>query len=141
MAGAGITYELQGVRGFEEQLAQASSVMRRQCEIACQDTARLIANGARARAPRDTGDLQFAITFEGKGLNWRVGLRDGTIPSRGGSNTAHLNPWVYGVWYEYGFVTRNIRTTPYMRPAAEAQDAAHVARITAAVHVGLRKVA
>lgn len=141
MARVGALYELTGTRELEQALARASATVRARAAAASQETARAIARRARTGAPRDRGDLQANITFEGKGLSWRVGIADVSLPSRGGSNSAHQNPWVYGVWYEYGFVTRNIPTTPFMRPAADQEDAPHVARMEAAINDGLREVA
>lgn len=141
MARVGAFYEIKGTFEFERELAGLAADVRIRAERASEETARAIARRARAGAPRDRGDLQANITFEGKGLSWRVGIADVSLPSRGGQNSAHQNPWVYGVWYEYGFVTRNIRTTPYMRPAAEAEDAPHQARISAAVDGAVREAA
>lgn len=129
----GALYELKGTRELVDALEKVSGEARTRAGRASAETARLIARAARAGAPRDRGDLQANITYEGKGLSWRVGIADVTIPSRGGRNSAHLNPWVYGVWYEYGFVTRQIQTQPFMRPAADAQEGPHVARMEAAI--------
>jgi hypothetical protein len=60
-------------------------------------------------------------------------VEDKRVASRGGSNPAHLNPGVYGVWYEYGFVTRNIQARPFMRPAAQSEEMAHRLRLSRAL--------
>jgi hypothetical protein len=66
--------------------------------------------------PVDEGDLARAITSEGRGLRYRVGVEGGPVGSRTGS-AAHQNPALYGVWVEYGSVHNGPR--PFMRPAAE----------------------
>ena len=118
----GDLFALVGAAEFADDLKHAAGDLRTRAERHTRDTAIRIADRARVGAPRDRGDLQAAIGWDGSGLSYRVGIRDVTIPSRGG-NSAHQNPWVYGVWYEYGFVTRNISTQPFMRPAADAEDA------------------
>ena len=141
MAARFVEFDLVGARGFEQALERASAEVRRQCERVCQDTAFRIMHRAKALAPKDRGDLVRNISAQGKGLTWRVGILDVTLPSRGGSNSAHLNPWVYGVWYEYGFVTRKIQAQPFMRPAAEDEAPKHLDRLTEAVNGGLEKAA
>jgi hypothetical protein len=136
----GTLYEVPNLRGFQADLEQASDEIRRRCEIVTRDTAIRIAVRARALAPKDRGDLRANIVWEGKGLNYRVGINDVSIPSRGG-NSAHQNPWVYGVWYEYGFVHRNIKTTPFMRPAADAEVDTHVQRMSEALGNALKVAA
>lgn len=137
MARTGALYQLDGIRGFEADIQRASADMRAKLSSAASSTAIAIKNKAQALAPKDKGDLAANISFEGKGLNWIVGIRDVTLPSRGGKNTAHLNPWVYGVWYEFGFVTRKIQAQPYMRPAAESEDGAHRQRVESALRSSL----
>lgn len=132
MPARGVTYETLGISEFIKDLAAESPALTVELTKANRDTAVGVVFRARALAPRDTGDLQSAITFDGKGLNWRAGIDDRSYPSRGG-NTAHQNPWVYGVWYEMGFVTRKIARHQYMGPAADIEDPLHEARVTAAV--------
>ena len=141
MAARFVEFELVGLRGFEAVLERASDEVRRQCARVCQDTAFRVMHRAKALAPKDKGDLVRNISAQGKGLNWRVGILDVSLPSRGGSNTAHQNPWVYGSWYEYGFVTRKIQARPFMRPAAEAEEAHHADALADAVNGGLEKAA
>lgn len=140
MAARFVEFELVGSRGFEAAIERASDEVRRNCERVCQDTAFRVMHRAKALAPRDKGDLQRVIAVKGKGLNWRVGLLDVSLPSRGG-DTAHQHPWVYGVWYEYGFVTKRIQARPFMRPAAEAEADRHLEALSAAINAGLEKVA
>lgn len=140
MAASFVEFQLVGARGFESALEQASAEVRRSCERVCQDTAFRVMHRAKALAPRDKGDLQRVIAVKGKGLNWRVGLLDVAYPSRGG-DTAHQHPWVYGVWYEYGFVTKRIQARPFMRPAAEAEADGHLEALSQAVNSGLEKAA
>lgn len=135
-----VEFSLVGARGFESALERASLEVRRQCERVCQDTAFRIKHRAQTLAPRDRGDLVRAISAQGKGLNWKVGILDVALPSRGG-NSAHQHPWVYGVWYEYGFVTRKIQARPFIRPAAEAEAERHTEALTQAVNGGLQQVA
>ena len=40
--------------------------------------------------------------------------------------------------YEFGFKSKNIQTTPYMRPAADAEEPNHVERMEAAINAGLK---
>jgi hypothetical protein len=131
-------YELQGVRGIQDLVDRATKETKGKLERACRDTAIAVVTRAKANAPKDRGDLAASIASEGKGTNWRVGLLDRSIPSRGGSNSAHLNPSVYGVWYELGFVTRKIAQHKFMEPAIEAEAVAHQNRISAALIAGLR---
>lgn len=134
-------YQLDGARGFEADLEKASAEIRVQAERATRDTALAVRVRAQVNAPKDRGDLRANIAAQGKGLNWRVGILDVSIPSRGGHNTAHLNPWVYGVWYEYGFVTRKIAAQPFMGPAATAEEGPHVQRMDAALGRALPRAA
>lgn len=141
MARLGAFYELTAVRGFERALERASDAMRRRAEQVSRETAFNVQRRARALAPRDRGDLAAHIAVDGKGLNWRVGIVDTSLPSRGGRNTAHLNPWVYGTWYEYGFVTRKIARREFMGPASRAEAPRHQAALSAALSGALAEVA
>lgn len=138
MVRTGVLFEMSAARDFARDLEQASAAVKARAAAACGETSKAIATRAKSGAPKDRGDLQFFIVYEGKGLSWEVGIQDVNLPSRGGSNTAHQNPWVYGVWYEYGFVSRNIATRPYMRPAADAEQVPHLARMSEAVNEGLQ---
>lgn len=117
----GFSFELTGIRNLQAALERASQSVRAKVAAINEETARAIQARARANAPRDRGDLVRSIEVRGAGLNWRVGVVDARIPSRGGTNSAHLNPAVYGVWYEFGFVTRKIAAHPFMRPAVDAE--------------------
>jgi hypothetical protein len=138
-------FSLQGARGFEADLLNASKEMRIEVDAACRVTAYTVKRLAKAEADtfRDRGDLANAIAAEVvKPMNYRVGILDTTITSRGGRNSAHLNPWVYGQWYEYdSFVNRNIRAHPFIRPAAESQEEPHVQRIDQALGRSLQVAA
>jgi hypothetical protein len=118
---AGVTYSLTGLRSLTSILEVAPAVVREQIGRHNRDTIFAIARRAQADAPKDKGDLARSISVQGKGLNWRAGILDVSLPSRGGDNTAHLNPWVYGQWYEFGFVTRKIAAHPFMKPAVDAE--------------------
>lgn len=131
------TYVLVGAGAFAEDLQAASRDVQVAAARVVRDTAQAIASRARAAAPRDRGDLQATIGADGRGLTYRVGIRDVTIPSRGGTS-AHQTPWVYGVWYEYGFTTRRIPTRPFMRPAADAEDEPFTERMSALLRDAVR---
>ena len=116
------TYELIGLSTFVRDIQALAPEIRDRVEPVVQRTALEIQRDAQARAPRDKGDLASAIEAQGRGLSWRVGIVDRDIPARGGRNTAHRNPSVYGVWYEFGFVTRRIAKHEFMSPARDAAD-------------------
>lgn len=128
-------FTLSAQRGFEADLQNASKEIRTDVDIACRTTAFAVKNRAKAEAETfsDRGDLARSIAAQGKNMNYAVGILDVSLPSRGGRNTAHWNPWVYGTWYELGFASRNIAAHPFIRPAAEAEDEAHVQRVDAAL--------
>ena len=124
---------LQGVRGIQDLVERATARTKFELGHACRTTALAVAERAKQNTPKDRGDLAASIATDGKGTNYRVGLVDRNIMSRGGSNSAHLNPSVYGVWYELGFTTRKIDRHAFMSPAAEAEQDAHEQRISAAL--------
>src|SRR5262245_42331983 len=115
------TFELVGLPTFLRDVEGLSPEMRRRIAPVVRDSALFIQARARASAPVDRGDLRRAIEARGKDLTWRVGIVDIDIPSRGGRNSAHRNPSVYGVWYEFGFVHRLIKAHPFMGPAVRAE--------------------
>ena len=110
-----------GAIGVGRDLAALRDDVRQGLESLVAQSAVRVQQRAQARAPRDRGDLIRAIEARGRGLSWRVGITDASIPSRGGDHS-HQNPYVYGVWYELGFQTRGIPAHPYMRPAADAEE-------------------
>lgn len=126
----GVSFELTGLRDLQSLLENASAQTRAAVAKVNEDTAYAVQARARANAPKDRGDLARAIQVSGKGMTWRVGLQDARISSRGGRNSAHLNPSVYGVWIEYG--TRYYSKHPFMRPAADAEQARYETRVDAA---------
>lgn len=128
---------LQGVRGIQDLVERATTETKRGLERACRATANAVAARAKQGAPKDRDDLAASIVTDGKGTAFRVGLVDRNIPSRGGNNAAHLNPSVYGVWYEFGFNTRKIARHEFMYPAAEAEQDAHEQRIGAELNAAL----
>lgn len=128
---------LQGVRGIQDLVERATTQTKTELEKACRNTAQAVAARAKQAAPKDRGDLAASIATDGKGTSWRVGLIDRRIPSRGGDNSAHLNPSVYGVWYELGFTSRKIERHEFMSPSAEAEADAHERRISAALATSL----
>lgn len=129
-------FSVAGVNGLKDALERGGDNIKTRVGRACEQTAKRVQLRARAKAPRDKGDLIRAIQMAGKGLSWRVGVDNVTLALRGGSS-AHQNPSVYGVWYELGFVTRNIDAQPYMKPAAEDEEQGHVDRTEAAINSAL----
>lgn len=130
----GVQWSLEGGRALQSILEKATPLLRQQIGRANRETASAIQSRAQSNAPRRTGDLANNISSQplGRtGTGWSVGVLDVIIPSRGGRNSAHLNPSVYGVWYEFGFVTRKIAAHPFMRPAVDAERPAWDARMTA----------
>jgi hypothetical protein len=123
------SFSLQGFLGLQAVLAKCPDIVRLEVGAACHQTALAIQRRAVANAPKDRGDLARSIQIAGSKMNWRVGLVDQDLPLRGGRNSAHRNPSVYGVWYEYGFKTRNIARHPFMGPAANAERERHEERL------------
>jgi hypothetical protein len=130
------SFKLDGARGLQDALERGGENIKARVSRACEQTARNVQREARAHAPHDKYDLWRAIQVSGKGLSWRVGLDNVTLTMRGG-NSAHQNPSVYGVWYEYGFKTKDIDAVPYMKPAADSEEQAHVERTEAAINGAL----
>lgn len=127
--GSGTSYEILGIRGFEAALEKVSDAVRKRVGEANHATAWAIQAAARRNleSHRDKGDLIANIAVQGKGMNWRVGILEASIPSRGGDNSAHLNPWVYGLFLEFGFKTfEGIR---FMGRAVESEEAGHHVRV------------
>jgi hypothetical protein len=133
-------YRLDGVIGLEHALERGGDAIKRRVSVAVEQTARNVQRTARSLAPRREGDLINAIQVAGKGLNWRVGVDNVTLTRRGGTS-AHQNPSVYGVWYELGFVTRNIASHPFMKPAADSEEQAHVQRTEQAINAAIGEIA
>lgn len=138
MARRGVSFDVLGLSTLTVSLDTLRDGVRAQLSHVVGESARSIQNRAAFNAPRDRGDLADAIEAQGKGLNWRVGIVDQSIPSRGGRNTAHLNPWVYGVWYELGFKSRKIEAHPFMGPAVDAVEPVHNRKIDAVLDEALR---
>ncbi len=129
MAARGVSFELTGFVGFKAVLEHAADDVRAAVAKVNQETAYAIQARARANAPRDRGDLINSISVVGKGLTWRVGLADARLP-RGGRNSAHLNPAVYGRFIEYGTV--NYPRHPFMGPAVDAEQGRYETRLATA---------
>lgn len=126
----GVSFEVTGLVGLKAALDQAGADVRAAVARVNRDTAFAIMNRARANAPRNRGDLIGAISVAGKDLVWRVGILDVTLSSRGGRNSAHLHPSVYGRFIEYGTV--NYPRHPFMGPAVDAERGRYDDRIEAA---------
>lgn len=123
----GVSFELTGLRNLTDVLERATKEVRSAIAKVNQQTAFAIRDRARANAPRDRGDLINSIAVSGKDLNWRVGIVDNRIESRGGRNSAHLNPSVYGRFIEYG--TINYPKHPFMEPAVDAERQRYETRL------------
>jgi hypothetical protein len=134
---AGARFELIGIPGLTRALESLRDDVIAELADAVEDTAYAVQATAKTLVPRDRGDLARAIQLSGKGVIWRVGLADTHVPSRGGG-AAHQHPWVYGIWYEYGFLTRNIPAQPFMQPAREREEPKHATRVEQALNKGLR---
>lgn len=122
MARGGVTFDVLGIRDLGIDLDGVSDDIRTGLADVFRGSATSVRDHAAFLAPRDRGDLANAIQAQGKGLSWRVGVVDERIESRGGKNSAHLNPSVYGPWYENGFISRHIRRQRFMGPAVEHQE-------------------
>lgn len=128
------TYELTGLDAFIKDVEGLSPKLRAACEPVVERTARRLEVTAQGFAPRREGDLASAIEAQGRGLSWRVGIVDRDIPARGGTNTAHRNPSVYGVWYEVGFLHRRITKHPFMGPALDVVEPSYETDLEAAIN-------
>lgn len=131
-------FTINGIEGLATDLERLASTIRVSVGRANSLTATAVQHRAQELAPKDRGDLMRAIQIRGRDLNWRVGLVDQDLQSRGGRNAAHLNPSTYGVWYEYGFVSRNIAQHPFMGPASESQEGPHLERLINAIEEASR---
>jgi HK97 gp10 family phage protein len=126
-----VTWKLDGVPGLISVLNLAGQTARAEVGAHNQQTARALQVLARSKVRRDRGDLAAAIAVAGGGLTWRVGLEDKSVGSRGGRNSAHLNPSVYGVFVEYG--TKRMPASPFMRPAVDQIQGRHSSGLAAVV--------
>lgn len=121
----GASFTVDGLSGFAGDLREFAQGTREGLARVSERTANDLRQTAQLFAPRDRGDLVRAIQVQGRGLSWRVGLEDAPVATRGGTNSAHLNPSVYGPWYEFGFVTKQIAAHPFMGPAVDGHQSAH----------------
>lgn len=126
-------FTINGIEGLATDLEFLASTIRVSVGRANGQTAAAVQSRAQALSPKDRGDLARSIQIRGRDLNWRVGLVDEDLLSRGGRNAAHRNPSQYGVWYEFGFVSRNISAQPFMGPASQAEEGPHLERLIAAI--------
>jgi hypothetical protein len=125
MGRRGVTFDVLGLTALAGDLDAVRDDTRTLLGLVVAETAKSIRDKAAFKAPRDRGDLADAIQAEGRGLNWKVGIEDRDIQDRGGKNSAHRNPAVYGVWQELGFVSRQIKSTPFMGPAVDEEEPIH----------------
>jgi len=128
------SFTLDGIQGLTDALTAYDAQVRARIVIATHVTRENVVARAQANAPKDKGDLARAIQGRGTKSVQLVGLVDEDIPSRGGKNTAHRNPSVYGPWYEFGFKTRRISAHPFMGPAVDAEQQPHIDRLTDAIN-------
>lgn len=126
-----VTWKLEGVPGLVSVLNLADKVSKDEVGAHNQQTARALQILARSKVARDRGDLAAAIAVAGSGLTWRVGLEDKVVASRGGRNSAHLNPSVYGVFVEYG--TKRMPARAFMRPAVDQIQPRHSSGLASVV--------
>jgi hypothetical protein len=143
---------LENVPWLQDFLKTAAPEVIKAVGIENRNTAFAIQREARANLIRsghvDKGDLLRSISVEGKDLRWRVGLDDRAVTSRarvgagrrGGTDEAHTHPWLYGIWYEKGFVTKRISASPYMAPAFDKQEAGYQSRQEAVVNEVLARI-
>jgi HK97 gp10 family phage protein len=114
-----ITFRFEGLPGFKDALERATNEVRAKVSTLMEDTAADVRDSAQANVRAYThgdGDLEDAIVMEGKRLNWRVGVTDVVVSSRGGDRV-HQRPFIYGHILEHG--THDQPAEPFMRPAAD----------------------
>jgi hypothetical protein len=139
MARRGVTFDVLGLSDLRVAVDALRDDVQAQLADVLEDTAAAIQARARTYAPRDRGDLARVIRYTGKGLNWRVGLSDERVASRGTKNSAHQHPYVYGIWFELGFVSRHIARHPFMEPAVNQEEPLHNARVDRVLDEAIRK--
>jgi HK97 gp10 family phage protein len=133
MARRGVEFELIGLSDLTRSLEGLSTSITNKLADALDDSAHAIQYRARVNVPRDKGDLARAIQIAGKGLSLKVGLDDAAVASRGGKNTAHLHPWVYGLFVEFGLKAKQMAARPFMGPAVDQEQHAHDDRVERAL--------
>ena len=125
-----VKLELLGADLFRQAAKAIPGVLRQELAKAVHETVQQVRQAAIARAPRDRGDLQRNIILVGMStsLTQRVGIRDVDISSRGGKNSFHRNPGVYGaIAVEHG--TKKMTAQPFLKPALEAAQPWYVAAL------------
>ena len=113
--------ELLGAQLWREANQAIPKVVRAELAKAVHETVQMVRQAAIARAPRDRGDLKANIIIVGRptARTQRVGVRDVDIPARGGTNTFHRNPGVYGpIAVEHG--TKHMKAHAFLKPALDA---------------------
>jgi HK97 gp10 family phage protein len=125
-----IKLDLLGADLYRAAAKAIPGVLRQELAKAVHETAQMVRQSAIARAPRDRGDLKANILLVGKStsLTQRVGVRDIDIPARGGKNSFHRNPGVYGaIGVEYG--TKKMSARPFLQSALAAAQPWYVAAL------------
>lgn len=120
----GVVFTFEGLPGFKDALERAAEEIRLKVGKVMEQTAHDVRDTARSNVERTTGgdgDLAEQIIVIGRRLNWRVGISDAVISSRGGDRV-HQRPFIYGAILERG--SRHQPAEAFMRPAADS----HLAR-------------
>lgn len=126
----GVTFTFEGLPGFKDALERAVDDVRKKVSVLMEQTAVDVRDDARnnvRRSTRGDGDLEDAIIVLGKGFNWRVGISDVVIPSRGGDRI-HQRPFIYGAILERGDHGQDAEA--FMRPAADSHLARFQSRLS-----------
>ena len=121
MAAPKIQVYVEGVELWRQAVKAIPQVVRKQLAIAVHETVQMVRQSAMSRAPSDRGDLRANVVITGRptSLTQRVGPRDVDLPSRGGKNSFHRNPGVYGI-QGVEYATKHTRAQPWLKPALEA---------------------
>jgi len=124
MAKGRVIFTFEGIPGMKLALEKATEEIRSKVNVLMEQTAYEVRDDARGNVRASTngdGDLADAIIVEGRRLNWRVGVSDVVVASRGGDRV-HQRPFIYGAILERGRIDQGAE--PFMRPAADS----HLAR-------------
>jgi hypothetical protein len=127
-----------GLPEMQRKFREAPGVFLAELKVSNRTTAQLIKARARMAAAKVRRDLEQAIDIVATGREFKVGILDRDVPGRGGKNTAHRNPSVYGPWSEYGRPGQ--RAKPFMRPSADGQRRDHGNRTIQAIRAAERKL-
>lgn len=132
------TRGVDGLAELQQKFREAPGVFLKELKISNLTTAQLIRARARMAVQKDRRDLEQAIEIVATGKEFKVGILDRDVASRGGTNSAHRNPAVYGAWSEFGRPGQ--RPQPFLRPSADGQRRDHGNRTIAALKSAERKL-